>query len=231
MKKGEFSEAVENFTDALDFLEAAGGEGEELVILQKLIDEAVDKAGGPALSGVEGAAQAQADQKAEEARKLLTGKGLDGVTLKKAKDLLVDSRNIYQAAGAPAEKQAALAKDLEEVELQVKDLISSHFKKVEGAPAPALDEQVRLLRDVEVMDPTNQKVKALLPKKITEVEEEVNRLYRLGMNAYSDERLKEAIDIWKRAKDLRRVAPPEHKRLESDLARAEQQYKTLKGGG
>ena len=88
-----------------------------------------------------------------------------------------------------------------------------------------------MLREIETVDPTNQKAKALLPKRLAEVEEEVNRLYRLGMNAYSDERLKEAIDIWKRAKDLRKVAPPEHKRLESDLARAEQQYKTLKGGG
>ena len=48
--------------------------------------------------------------------------------------------------------------------------------------------------EIETVDPTNQKAKALLPKRLAEVEEEVNRLYRLGMNAYSDERV-EAIMV------------------------------------
>lgn len=230
LKKGAFDDAVEHFTDALDFLEAAGADPEEMVSLQKLKEEAVAKAGGGAAPAVSDAIP-QADQKVEEVKGIVAAKNLTSQPLRKAKDLLIDARNLYDAAAAPEDKKAAATLLLEDVELQIKDLTKAYFAKVEATPPAPLEDQLQWLRHIELMDPTNQKAKALLPKKFAEVEDEVNRLYRLGMNAYSDEKLKDAIDIWKRAKFLREIAPPPHKRLMSDLARAEQQFKLLKGGG
>ena len=73
MKKGEFADALKYFTDALISWTRRVREGEELAALQRLKDEASAKAGRDGAAGRE--ALAQADQKIEEAKKLLVGKG------------------------------------------------------------------------------------------------------------------------------------------------------------
>jgi len=152
--------------------------------------------------------------------------------LKRAKDLLLDARNLLEAAGAPEESKAALAPWLTEAESQIKDRLNHLLKKVKATPPPPLEDQIRWLKEAESLEPLHPEVKALWSERYTQLEEEVNRLYRLGMNAYADEKLQEAIELWKRAVALRAAAQqPEHKRLMADLARAEQQFKLLKGGG
>ncbi len=232
MAKGDVQDAIEHFSDALDFLEAANASPEELAPIQKLKEGAQQKAGGGEAAPADALAHALAEveKKGLEAEPLLKLKNPEAKDLRKAKNLLVDSRNILLASKASEAKVNAVAQTLEQLELTIKDRVVSLLAKVKGGGA-SLDDQVKWLKEVEILDPTNQEVKALLPQKYTQIDEEVNRLYRLGMNSYSDEKIKEAIEIWKKAVTLREVAQQApHKRLMSDLAQAEQKYKLLRGG-
>ena len=117
------------------------------------------------------------------------------------------------------------AKRLQEAESKMKEALEQNMNAARQAREKGqLAAEIRAWQKALRVDDENAEAKRSLSDAQGRIPEEVNRLYRLGLDKYSEDKVQEAVDLWKKVLDL----DANHERTKVVLDKAQRKLEEIK---